>query len=221
LITSLKEAYKLLEEAKFQQRQGTLAMGPHQTVRQFLEYWLEDVEKPMVRPSTYTGNRIAVHKHLVPGIGHIKLQKLTASQLQSFYAKKLKEGASASRVVRLNTVLHKALDHAKRIKLVGTNVSEDVELPKPEEYEAKVLTPEQARLFLQKVTGHDLETILTLAITTGMRKGEMLSLRWKDINFGKGVLWIRRTLNYIAPYGFIEGERFTCISTISGTARLE
>ena len=200
-----KEAYKLLEDAKYQQKQGTLATGPQQTVKQFLEYWLEDVEKPTVRVGTYTNNRVLIHKHLIPALGHIQLQKLTASQLQSFYARILKNGTSASRVVHMNGVLHKALDHAKRIKLIGVNVSVDVELPKPEEYEFQAFTPGQARSFLQKVKEHNLEALLTLAITTGMRKGEILGLRWADIDFDKGVLSVRRTLNYIAHHGFVEG----------------
>src|SRR5229473_2938875 len=108
---SEKEAYKKLQDALFEQKKGTLATGPQQTVKQFLEYWLEDVEKPAVRLNTYVNNRVVVHKHLIPGLGHIKLQRLTASQLQSFYAKKLKEGTSASRIVRFNAILHKALDH--------------------------------------------------------------------------------------------------------------
>ncbi len=197
-----KGAYRKLEEAKFR----TLATGKDQTVKQFLEYWLEDVQKPTVRPNTYTSNHSIVHKHLVPGIGHIKLQKLTAAQLQSFYAKKLKEGSSASHVSMFNAVLHKALAHAKRIKLVGMNVSEDVDLPAAPSREIQPLTPEQARTLLEGVKGHALEALLTLAVTTGMRRGEILGLRWSDIDFEKGVLHVQRTLSYIAHYGFVEGQ---------------
>jgi len=201
-----KEAYKLLEDAKYRQKQGTLATGHDQTLKQFLEYWLEDVEKPAVRLSTYVGNKVVIYKHLIPGLGHIHLQKLMASQLQSFYSRKLKEGTAASRIVRFNAVLHKALDHARRIKLVGINVSEDVQLPKPLEYEPQFLSPEQAQVFLRQVKEHKLEVLLTLAISTAMRKGEILGLKWSDIDFEDGVLSIRRTLYYIAGHGFVEGE---------------
>jgi integrase len=204
-----KEAYKKLEEAKFQQRQGTLATGPDQTVRHFLEYWLEDIERPSVRLRTYVNNRVVVYKHLIPGIGHVRLQKLTAHQLQLFYAKKLREGTSASRVVRLNAVLHKALDHARRIKLVGVNVADKLDLPKPEPYEAQVLTLEQARLLLREAAKKDLDALIALALITGMRKGEILALRWSDVNLDSGVLQVARTVSYYAYYHFQEGKAKT------------
>ena len=209
---SEKDAYKLLEEAKYQQKQGMLATGPQQTVKQFLEYWLEDVEKPTIRPTTYVNNRIIVHKHFIAELGHIQLQKLTSRHLQGFYAKKLKDGLSASRVVRLNAVLHKALDHAKRLKLVGANVAEDIDLPTPHSPDIEPLTPEQAQLFLKGMKERHLEALLTVAITTAMRKGEILGLHWSDIDFDKGVLRIRRTLSYIAGQGFIEGNPKTAKS---------
>jgi integrase len=207
-----KEAYKKLEEAKFQQRQGTLATGPQQTVKQFLEHWLEDVEKPTVRLSTYVNNRVVVYKHLIPALGHIQLQKLTARQLQSFYTKKLKEGTSASRVVRFNAVLHKALKHAKRMKLVGSNVSEDVELPAPSSSDPRFLTDEQARAFVQRAKEHRLQALVILAITTALRKGEILALRWSGIDFERGILRVHSTLNYIGRYGFVEGKPKTAKS---------
>lgn len=201
-----KEVNEKLEEAKFQQKQGTLAIGPQQTVKQFLEYWLEDVEKPTIRLSTYVNNRTLIHKHLIPGLGHHKLQKLTTQHVQSFYAKKLKDRTSASRIRQMHGVLHKALTHAKRLKLVGSNVAEDVQLPKCEQYDAPVLMPEQAQLLLQKARERNLEVLLALAVATGMRKGEILALRWSDIDLIKGTLQVSRTLNYVGKYHFIEGK---------------
>ena len=122
-----KEALEKLRKAQREQEQGILATGPQQTVKQFLEYWLEDVHKLKVRPGTYEVYRTVLDNHLIPVLGHIKLQKLTTQQVQTLYAKKLKEGLSSQRVQTIRAVLHKALDHAKRIKLVGSNVCDDVE----------------------------------------------------------------------------------------------
>jgi integrase len=195
-----------LQNALLEQKQGILATGPQQTIKQFLEYWLEDVEKPTIRLGTYLNNHTLVHKHLIPGLGHHKLQKLTTQHVQSFYAKKLKEGTSAGRIQKMHGVLHKALTHAKRLKLVGSNVTEDVELPKQEGYDAPVLTPEQAQLLLTCARSRNLEVLLALAVATGMRRGEILALRWSDIDLVKGTLQVSRTLSYYAKHGFVEGK---------------
>jgi len=122
-------------------------------------------------------------------------------------AKKLKEGLSSQRVQTIRAVLHKALDHAKRIKLVGSNVCDDVEaLPRQTQQEMQPLTPEQAHMLLQKVRERRLEAVLTLALTTGMRKGEILSLRWQDIDLQKNTLQVRHTVSYRGRGKFIEGE---------------
>jgi integrase len=121
----------------------------------------------------------------------------------------MKDGTSANRVKQIHKVLHKALGHAKDIKLVGFNVADGLRLPKSEKYVAQILDPEQARLLLQKAKERNLDVLLTLAVTTGMREGEILDLRWSDIDMEKGTLQVSRTLNYMAKYGFVEGETKT------------
>jgi integrase len=201
-----KEALDKQLEVRMQMAQGTLATGPQQTVKQFLEYWLEDVYKPSVRLKTYSNCHTIVHTHLIPGLGHFKLQKLAAQHVQSFYSKKMKGGTSASRIKGVHVALHTALEHARRLKLVTTNVCNDVQLPRQEEVEIQPLMPEQAKLLLQKVKEHRLEMLLTLALATGMREGELLALRWSDVDFQSGVLSVRRTVQHITHYGFVENE---------------
>lgn len=203
---SKKEVQEKLRQGINQQRQGMLATGPQQTVEQFLEYWLEDVHKAGIRQGTYVGYRIILDKHLIPGLGHIWLQKLTAQHVQSLYAKKLKEGFTAKRVRDIHMVLHGALGHAKRIKLVGSDVCDDVELPQSKQREIQPLTPEQAQVLLQKVREHHLEALLALALTTGMRRGEILGLRWQDIDLQQGTLQVCRAVSYFGRRGFLVGE---------------
>jgi integrase len=207
-----KEAHEKLKNAQHEYAQGILATGPQQTVKQYLEYWLEDVHKAKIRLGSYDAYRTILNRHLIPELGHIRLQRLTTQLVQSFYAKKQKQGYSASRVRAIHAVLHRSLEHAKRIKLVGSNVCDGVELPRSEQYEIQPLTPEQARLLLQKVQEHHLEALLMLALATGMRKGEILALRWHDIDLQNATLHIHRTLSYMAHYGFQEGEPKTAKS---------
>lgn len=201
-----QEVIKKIRVALHELEQGSLSTGPQQTVKQFLEYWLEDVQKAKVRLITYECYRSLIDTHLLPTLGHIRLQKLTVQQVQALYVKKLKEGLSIGTVRNIHAVLHTALGYAKRIKLVGYNVCDDAELPTYRQYKAQILSPEQAQMFLQKVREHHLEALVTLALATGMRKGEMLGLRWQDIDLEKGSLHIQRTLVYITYHGFKEGE---------------
>jgi len=109
-------------------------------------------------------------------------------------------------------VLHKALNHAVRVDLVARNVCDQVELPREEQHEVLPLRPEQAQQLLQKVREHRLDALLTLALTTGMRIGEILGLRWQDIDLKVGFLQVRRTVGYYAKYGFVIGEPKTAKS---------
>jgi integrase len=207
-----KEALAKKQEVLNDLAKGILATGPQQTVKQFLEYWLEDVYKPSVRPTTFRNGRILVYKHIIPALGHIKLQKLTMQQIQSFYAKKLREGATASRVKNIHVTLHTALEHARRSRLVSINVSADIRVPQREKKEKQPLTPEQIVLLLQTAKKYQLEALLTLAIATGMRQGEILGLRWSDLDLEIGMLRISRTVTYVTGYGCVEGEPKTAKS---------
>ena len=112
----------------------------------------------------------------------------------------------------MHHTLHSALDYARRARLVSTNVSDDARLPPREEPRQQPLTAEQASLLLQKVKEHELEGLLTLALATGMREGELLGLRWADIDFTKGIVQVGRTLTYISGHGFIESKPKTARS---------
>ena len=87
-----KEAYEKLKKAQYEQQQGVLAIGPKQTLKQYLEYWLEDVHKSTVKPATYIKYRSLLDKHVLPSLGYIQLQKLGQEHMQSLYTLKQKEG---------------------------------------------------------------------------------------------------------------------------------
>jgi len=202
-----KEAYEKLQKALHEQKQGTLLVGPQQTMKDYLEYWLEEVHKSKLRIGTYRSYRGVLNCHLIPGLGHIRLQKLTPQHVQSLYSKKhTEEGLSPGRIRVIHIVLHKALNHAVRVNLVARNVCDQVELPREERHEGLALTPEQAQQLLQKVREHRLDALLTLALTTGMRIGEILSLRWQDVDLKAGFLQVRRTVGYYGKRGFVVGE---------------
>jgi integrase len=190
-----EEAREKLRAAQHEDKQGTLATGPQQTVKQFMEYWLEEVHKLAIRVSSYINYRGLLHNHISPVLGHIRLQKLTIQHVESFYAGLTKKGLSARTIQGIHVVLRKALAHAVYLSLVSRNVCDIAKksLPRQNRYEYHTLTSEQAQQLVAQVQGHRLEALIILAITTGMRRGELVALRWLDVHFDESYLQIRRS----------------------------
>jgi integrase len=192
-----KEVQEKLKQVLHEQQQGTLVTAPQQTVGQFLVDWLENTHKKSVRPRTYERYMDAIRLHLVPVLGGYRLQKLSAQHVQAFYTKKLDEGLSPTTVIYFHSVLHNALDTAVKWGLVSRNVCDLTSPPRKERFEIQPFTAEQVQQFLIAVRGHKWETLFTMALATGMRQGELLGLKWQDMNFSTGTLQVRRILSRV------------------------
>jgi len=186
-----KEVQEKLAAAMHDRQQGTLVMTPKQTVEQFLANWLT-AHNPSVRPRTTERYEGFVRLHVIPVIGRVRLDKLSAQHIQTLYAQKLEEGLSPTTVNTLHMMLHKALKDAVRWGLVARNVCDLVSPPRRAHYEFKSLTKEQAQQLLTSLHGHNMEALFVLALTTGMRRGEILALKWQDIDFEQNILQVRR-----------------------------
>jgi integrase len=139
-------------------------------------------------------------------LGHIYLNKLTPQLVQSFYTQKLQEGLAPGSVRDMHMVLHKALENAVRWRLIGRNVCDDVSPPKLVKYNVQPLTQKQAFWLLKTAQGHKLEALITVALATGMRRGELLGLQWQDINFEDRSLQIRRSMVRLGNRGVVESQ---------------
>ncbi|MEO8973771.1 MAG: site-specific integrase [Ktedonobacteraceae bacterium] len=205
-----KEVQEKLAAVLQEQKQGMLVATPQQTVGQFLTDWLENTHKQSVRPRTYERYEEALRLHLLPVLGKYQLQKLSAQHVQAFYARKLKEGLASTTVIYYHSVLHNALDTAVKWGLVARNVCDLVTPPRKTRFEIKPFTIEQVQSFFAAIQGHKWEALFTLALATGMRQGELLGLKWQDINFSTGTLQVRRILTRVpsetAGKVFIEAE---------------
>ncbi len=201
-----REVLEKLKIALREQQQGTLATGPQQSLKTYLERWLEQVYKPSVKLGSYRQYRVVVTKHLIPGLGSVSLQKLTPEKIQAFYAQKLDEGKSPKTIQLIHAVLHQALENAVKWNLVPRNVAKLVSLPRIKRYEAQTLTVEQVKRLLEVARGSRIEVMLLVALNTGMRRGELCALRWGDIDFENGLIFVRRTVNYVGGV-WICGDR--------------
>jgi integrase len=205
-----KEVQEKLKVTLREQQQGTLVTAPRQTLAQFLTDWLENSQKQSVRPRTYERYEELVRLHIAPVLGRYESQKLSAQHLQAFYAKKAEEGLSAATINHFHNVLHKALDTAMKWNLVARNVCDLVSPPRRKRFEVHPLTLEQVHRLLIVVEGHEMEALFKLALATGLRRGELMGLKWQDINLEIGVLQVRRILSRVPSKmpgkGYVEAE---------------
>jgi integrase len=164
------------------------------TVGEFLDRWLKDSVRDTVRQRTYERHEELVRLHIRPILGRLKLKVLTPAHVQGFYRDRLDGGLSPATVQKIHVVLHKALDQAVKWNLIPRNVTEAVNAPRPAPKEMRPLSPDEARKLLETARGDSLEALYVLAVHTGMRQGELLGLKWEDVDLEGGVVRIRRTL---------------------------
>jgi integrase len=187
------EVNRKLTKALLDQQKGLPTVNERQTVSRFFTTWLESA-KPSLRTRTYVTYEGLIRLHAEPSIGRLVLSRLTPQHLQSLYTACLSKGLSPQSVRHLHAVIHRGLEQAIRWNLVQRNVADLVTPPRVQRHEMRTLTPDQAKTFLQAVRGDRLEALYVLALTTGMRLGELLALRWQDVDIEGNSLSVRGTL---------------------------
>ncbi len=211
-----KEVQDKLKQAQRDLDQGKLIIGPHQPLSHFLDHWLEDVHKPTIRQSSYIKYRRFLDRHILPALGTLPVNKVTPQHIQGLYGQLTKAGLSGVTIRSIHGLLHRALATALRWNLVSSNACDAVTLPRYAPAAARPLSRDEIRRLLDAARGHTLEALLTLAVTTGMREGELLGLRWPDIDFQHASLSLQRTVSYLSGHGFVEHEP----KTASGKRRV-
>jgi integrase len=204
-----KEAERELPKLLAQLGRGTYVEPSRVTVGEHLAKWLADPRRGL-RPSTLPGYEIAVHKHLIPRLGSVPLQKLAPRHLNELYAELLrsgrrdgKGGLSVSSVRSIHRVLSAALTSAVDDELLETNPASRAKPPRAKAVEAQArkartfLTVVQLHTFLESVGKHRLRAAFHLAATTGLRRGELLGLAWSAVDLDERRLVVSQTL--VAP----------------------
>ncbi len=168
-----------------------------QTLGQFLKGWLEDVVKPAKAPKTVATYADIVRLHLIPGIGHHQLSRLTPQHVAALLKAKQDAGLSPRMVHHIRAVLRTALNQAIRWGLLARNAAALVEPPRQVRREIVPLTPSEARAVLAAADGDRLAALFRVALTLGLRQGEVLGLTWDDIDLDRRTLKVRRALQRI------------------------
>jgi integrase len=183
------------------------------TVGEYLDWWLESCVKPKTAPRTHEGYKMIVEQHLKPALGSIRLARLSAMHVQQYESGMLKGGRverrkdppkdetvprvrtlSAQTVLHHHRVLNTALRQAVKKGILLRNPLEAVEPPKPQRRQMQTLPGEQVAGLLAAAEGSRLHAPLQLAVATGMRRGELLGLHWRDADLDAGKLGVRCSL---------------------------
>ena len=178
------------------------------TVGTWLEVWMENYAKVKLRPSTYKTSQGFLKNHIKPQIGSIPLADLTSLDLQRFYkhlldggrvdrieAKKKPKGLAPKTVRNIHQMIGSAYNLAMEQKLVSKNPTQGCALPKVEHKEMKTLTADQLSAFFQEARDSGVYELYYLDLATGLRRGELLGLKWTDVDFQHGVLKIQRAIS--------------------------
>ncbi|HEY7092369.1 MAG TPA: tyrosine-type recombinase/integrase, partial [Ktedonobacterales bacterium] len=190
--TTEAEANDLLIEMLHDRKHGVSApKDERQTVAMYLRSWLETV-RPTVRDSAYISYEKKVRLYLIPRLGRVKLARLTSQEVQEAYAWMLNvKKLSPTTVSHTAGVLRHALKDAVRKHIIPLNVCDQVDAPKKVKRKVATYTREQVAQLLAEASGSDYEAIITLAVTTGARLGELLALSWTATDLDRARITIQ------------------------------
>ena len=211
---AIQAIHKVSEEVK---RKEVSEKGNYLFI-DWLDYYLENYLKNTIKQSTYVGYRTYINKHFLPAFNNLKLRNLSPKLLQEFYNVKYEDGLSPKTLININMFLHKALQQACRESIIFQNVAECVELPRRKKPDIKILTLEQQKSLISASYKSRYGVFIRLELVTGLRLGELLGLRWADIDLINGNLTVNQTLNRLTKYE-PSGENTTEI--VFGTPKSE
>lgn len=172
------------------------------TLKDYLNEWLEG-KKPYIRATTYAGYKVNIDKHISPMIGQIRLCDLSVDLISKFYKLELQENSRADNikgklsnasVLYIHRVLRAALNDAVIKKYIPQNYAHFANKPNKEEYYPTVYTLDELILLLEKVKGTEMEPAIALGGLCGLRRGEVLGLKWSDINFETNTIFINKQI---------------------------
>ncbi len=190
------------------EKNGTLDIKSGQiTVGRWLDTWMENYAKLQVRPSSYKTYQGFIENHIKPTLGDIPLEKLTAMDLQRLYKQLLENGRvectearnkprglSVKTVRNINQMISSALNCAVEQRLIPSNPTKGCVLPKLEKKEMKILPPESLGTFFEEARRSGVFELYYIDLATGLRRGELLGLKWSDIDLQKGIIHVRRQI---------------------------
>jgi len=195
-----RDAERALREILLSVEQGVYVKPNKLTLGELLRQWLIEYASMNTTDRTQESYKSIIERHLIPGLGKVSLVELQAQHIQRYYAKKLSEGRadgkgglSARSVAYHHRILSKTLDYAIKMGLVVRNVAKVIEPPRVARTTMQTLSPEEATRFLDAARETDYYVYLSTLLYTGLRRGELLALRWRNLDLDRASLIVMET----------------------------
>jgi len=205
---SKKDAEAALASLIRAQETGLDLAAARLTVSAYLDRWLE-VSKERVKPRTHFRYAELVRLHVTPALGATQLTKLRPLHIEELYGALRKRGLSGTTILQVHRVLHAALNQAVKWQLLDRNPADAVKAPRKTSKEAASLGAEEIPVLLDAVRGAMLEIPTLIALGTGMRLGEVLGLRWQDVDLDSATARVRQTLQVTMQFDTPKSHRST------------
>jgi len=198
-----RDAEALLASLISQHELGIDAPRGRQTVGDFLQHWLREYAKPNTAPKTFRRYEEIVRLHLTPVIGSMSLSKLRPSDIQAVHRKVAEKGLSARTALHCHRVLKEALQHAVKWQFLSLNPAHRVDAPRPQRHDMAAQRPDDLKRLLDAADKTRYGPLVTVALLTGLRMGELFGLRWLDVDLDDGILRVQQTCQWLSGEGFI------------------
>jgi integrase len=194
---------KKVRELEHLRDQGTTPRtGRPWTIERWLTHWVEDIANPAVRETTMVGYRAAVYKHLIPGIGRHRIDRLEPDHLERLYARMIANGSAPGTAHQAHRTVKTALNEAVRRGHIVRNPAKLAKAPRVEEHEVQPFTMEEARRILSAAAKNRNGVRFAIGLALGLRKGETLGLKWSRVDLDNGLL---RTPKQLQRYKWRHG----------------
>jgi integrase len=193
-MIALPDAQKFLTAKTREKDLGVFVEPASMPLNEYLDRWLDEIAKPRIRESTYSSYESVLRNYVRSKLGSKRLSDIQAYEVQKLYNNMKKDGLSSRTIRYTHVVFSSAMKQAIKWKMLMQNPCELCELPRLEKNEMKHLSAEEIAKFLQAAKDTKHFVVFLLAIESGMRPEEYLSLQWKDIDFEKKVLSVRRAI---------------------------
>jgi integrase len=199
------EASRWLHNTRTQIQEGLTLAGAQTFLKDFIVHWLKSYASS-VRPNTFRSYSGVIQYHIIPALGKIKLKDLRIDHIQNFYITETEKGTSPKMVQYIHSVLRRSLNFAVRWGLLVRNPAIGAIRPKLSRKEMRTLDGDQVRAFLSAAKGSRNEALFWVAVSTGLREGEILGLKWSDLDWKTKRLQVKRQVQRLSGGGLVLTE---------------